>query len=207
MGIIKKENSCFSRKNSQNTNRSFSLNKSHNMKGQVFVAGAIAILAIIAIIVVSLKYSNPEYDRFFDRELDNLDREFRFASFLNKSSVKDLSNYLQTDISGFSAFYVFSDHNSGVVKLTVGNFLKSKTAFSVKSNQFNYSGELENNQSIDLQFNEDGLINLYVSYYADSVLNNELIVLREGRTVFVDFMIKNKDFARRKSIYYMPTIN
>jgi len=107
--------------------------KSRNKKGQVFVAGAILILVLITAMVISLKYTYPEYDKFFGRKMDNIEREIKFASFSNEQGMSEISYYLQQDVKGFRNMFLIADYKSGNLKMTIGNYLDAKTIFNISS--------------------------------------------------------------------------
>lgn len=170
-------------------------------KGQVFVAGAILILVLIAAIVISLKYTYPEYDKFLGKKMDNIEKEIRFSSS-SVQSASDFSYYVQQDTKGFRDVFLIAEYKSGSLRITIGNYLGTKTDFNLSSNQFNEITTLENNQTTTLQYTTSGQVNLKLQYYIGSEKSLEDISITEGRTVFVDFMVKDNDFLRRKVIYH-----
>ncbi|MBI4895833.1 MAG: hypothetical protein HY831_05050 [Candidatus Aenigmarchaeota archaeon] len=171
-------------------------------KGQVFVAGAILILVLIAAMVISLKYTYPQYDKFLGKKMDNIEREVRFSSFSKEESISEFSSYLQKDVNGFRDMFLIAEYTSGNLRITVGNYLNSKTSFNISSNQFNQTIVLDNNQTTVVQYTTSGQVNLKLQYDIGSEKSQEDLLITEGRTVFIDFMIKDNDFLRRKVIYH-----
>ncbi len=98
--------------------------------------------------------------------------------------------------------FLIADYKSGNLKMTIGNYLDAKTIFNISSNQFNQTITLENNETATVQYTTSGQVNLNLQYYIGSEKAQEELIITEGRTVFVDFMIKDKDFLRRKVIYH-----
>ena len=211
---VDRETGYFSMQNSYDKNSYSSGQNSHNnmklktsfrvknskMKGQMFIAGAVLVLVIIISISISLKYSGPEYDRFFGKNIENIDNEARFASFAGKDSLKEFFEYLDSDAEGFNGMYAIIGYDLSSSNITIGNFLGSKTKFLIESGSFNQTIELDNRQTASLTGPSNSAI--FLSYKIDSIENREIINLVNGKTTFVDIMVKNRDLERRKSIYY-----
>jgi len=170
--------------------------KKKPLKGQVFIAGAVMMLVLIAAIVISLQYNDPEYDRSFGKKTGNLEKEFRFASF-SDDGMKKFSEYLHNDLYGFRGFYAVFDYNSGLVKVTIGNYLGSKKTFIVESSQFNQTFVVVNNMTSTNVFSASGQIELNIT-----VDEQEHIIIKEGKTIFTDFYIESRNIERKKAIYY-----
>ncbi len=168
-------------------------------KGQMFLAGAIAILVIIAALMISLKYSGPEYDQSLLEKTEDLDREIEFSSFMGKDSVRLFFDYLQSDLRGFRGFYLLSEKDGSQSVVEIGNFLGSRSRITIQSGQLNQTFILSNNQTAVFNIDSDMVS---IDYEVDSILNSEDIEIKNGRIVYADFMIDDRDLVRKKSIYY-----
>ncbi|MFH0836605.1 MAG: hypothetical protein V1870_00590 [Candidatus Aenigmatarchaeota archaeon] len=164
------------------------------LKGQIFIAGAIVILVMIAITVINLKYESPGYNKFLFRDIDNLDKEFRFSSSIG--NLDEFMGYVYSNKNDFRACYLTADP-----KITIANFLGTVTEFTILSSGFTQSVEIGNGQKADI---DKSLTVFNISYRVDGVLNSEEIFVKD-RTVFVDFMIKDNELARKKSIYHIES--
>ena len=168
--------------------------KGSMLRGQIFIAGAIVILVLIAVAMISLKYESPGYDRFLFRNADNLDKEFRFSASID--NLGQFMEYVNNNMHGFRAFYIITDS-----KTIIGNYLGEKTVFTIATDGFSQSFDLGNGQKAEM---DKSFTRFNVSYTIDGVANSEEIAVKD-QTVFIDYMIKDRDFARKKVIYYTQT--
>ncbi|MBI5332452.1 MAG: hypothetical protein HZB65_02680 [Candidatus Aenigmarchaeota archaeon] len=164
------------------------------LKGQIFIAGAIVILVLIAIAVTGLRYESPSYDKFIYKDADNLDKEFRFSTMAG--GPDEFIAYLDKNINGFRAFYVTADS-----KTIIANYLGEKTVFTIETDGFLQSFEWNNGQKSEI---DRSFTRFNITYAIDGIENSEEISVK-GRTVFIDYMIQDRNLARKKVIYYTQT--
>jgi hypothetical protein len=170
-----------------------SMKRSQNMKGQVFLAGAILFLVMFVVIGSGLVITGSYHESFSSDRMENVVNELRFVAMTNSTNnLGQISEYLVSDVSGLKVLTMTSRYESGKYMLDLYNFVGERLIIKIDGTDVSIENKGHayfetGNKIINIEYSLEGVV-------ADS------IVLYDGIRYF-DIVLKDKDMIRKRFVF------
>lgn len=178
-------------------------------KGQVFIAGAVLLIVVLALLRQSF-LPLPAAPMTSDDLLDNIEKEFRYTAGishkLQQDKLSNLSAFFRDSVAGFEGLYALAFTKENSYSIMVGNNLRSGIGGSLQASGSSPSfAELSvpDRSSQAFDFSAPGNVTITLSYTKGGETFTESFSLdTNGRSyAFYDISIKEFDkLLRRKGV-------